>query len=380
MGDATTGGLAGFVWNKLSASDLTYAEYRIGGVSQLTWDKRFTSAEDLEWRHYDSSGVLTGVAMALAYDATDFSNTELQVQNLNVAGNHTVNGTLFVADAADLAPQVVITKDATGTSQLKFRSEASDSWRLTHTSGDDFQINKLAGANVMALSQSTSLARFYAGVQVDGDVTRANGMTTTWGDGTETGTGAQTGSIYTKADAGGITTSSWQVGSAGSGLKWGFKFDTNEALKWQVYNDSGVLQGSAMELTRNANHEQVENRRTRDALDLGTGLVTGDFSLSAGWGTTASVDVAVGTDSWGAVEVTANGTGIAADPTITLTFTDGAWSEAPIAMLQRNDNQTPNPNNSFLTYTTTTTTLVITFRGTPSAGQTYRIEFRCAVS
>lgn len=109
---------------------------------------------------------------------------------------------------------------------------------------------------------------------------------------------------------------------------------------------------------------------------LGDVLVAGDFALSAGWGATGAVTAAGGTDSAGFLEITAAGAGLATNATITLTFADGRWPIAPLALLQRNDVAAPLGSATDITYTTTATTLVITFSGLPVAANVYRFEFR----
>lgn len=72
----------------------------------------------------------------------------------------------------------------------------------------------------------------------------------------------------------------------------------------------------------------------------GTNLVTGDFALSAGWGSTASITTLSGKDSRFSLEITSAGTGQAANPTLTLTFTDGAWPVVPFPLVQDNGSVT----------------------------------------
>ena len=109
----------------------------------------------------------------------------------------------------------------------------------------------------------------------------------------------------------------------------------------------------------------------RIQISTGTGLLAGDFALSAGFGTTASVANITGTDARCRFTVTSAGTGQGADPTITITFTDGAYTVAPFASVQRIAGSQLTVVN---TWTMTTTTIVITFNGTPIDTQTYRYE------
>lgn len=102
-----------------------------------------------------------------------------------------------------------------------------------------------------------------------------------------------------------------------------------------------------------------------------TALVAGDFALAAGWGNAATVSVdANSTDGRWRITVTSNGTGQAANPTITLTFK----KSYPIAMFPmvimgqggtgtkaRIDAGTPSVASCSFQYT----------GGTPAAGSTY---------
>lgn len=104
-------------------------------------------------------------------------------------------------------------------------------------------------------------------------------------------------------------------------------------------------------------------------------LVVGDFVLSAGWGASASIDQlsATATDLSGRLRVTAAGAGLAASPTITLTFKDGAFNSAPFAVVTRTSggSQMTVP----FSVTTTTTTMVLTLEGTPTGGQTFGVHW-----
>jgi Pectate lyase superfamily protein len=87
----------------------------------------------------------------------------------------------------------------------------------------------------------------------------------------------------------------------------------------------------------------------------GTNLVGGDFALSAGWGTTASVTGISGVDSRFRLAITSNGTGQAANPTVVLTFKDGAYAAAPWASYGRGDLAAPTTGYWAMTSRTTTT-------------------------
>lgn len=108
--------------------------------------------------------------------------------------------------------------------------------------------------------------------------------------------------------------------------------------------------------------------------NFGTQLVAGDFVLSAGWGTTAAVTAITGTDAGAVFTVTANGTGIAANPTITLTFHDGTWTNVPLVVSKQVGGT---GQRSDVTDAPTATTWVGTYIGTPVAGSTYIFGFLC---
>lgn len=114
---------------------------------------------------------------------------------------------------------------------------------------------------------------------------------------------------------------------------------------------------------------QFEFKRIKTA--LGTALVAGDFALSAGFGTTATVTGVIGTDQGWTITVTSSGTGQAANPTITLTFHDGTWTLSPITVSKMSGGTGAVTQ---LTESPTATTNVITFQGTPVAASTYVIS------
>ena len=145
--------------------------------------------------------------------------------------------------------------------------------------------------------------------------------------------------------------------------------------------DSGYADMIArdVESTRNviANSSPTnEVRASRIAARDATVVVTGDFSLSAGWGTTATVSSVVtrSRDQRGTLTVSSSGTGQAANPTIVFTFTDGAWTTAaPFATIMREggDQVTVGVRVTAIT----TTSLTMTFDGTPVDTETYVITW-----
>lgn len=105
----------------------------------------------------------------------------------------------------------------------------------------------------------------------------------------------------------------------------------------------------------------------------GTALVSGDFALSAGWGSTAALSAIAGTDTGFTVTVTANGAGIAANPTLTLTYKDGTWTNAPVFTVTRGDGNAPTTGFWIVQAASTATAAIAQFVGLPVAGNTYTI-------
>jgi hypothetical protein len=105
----------------------------------------------------------------------------------------------------------------------------------------------------------------------------------------------------------------------------------------------------------------------------GTALGAGDFALSAGWGAGATVTGVTGSDQGWQMTVTAAGTP-AANPSVTLTFKDGTWTNAPICvskMVGGTGGVTP------LTEAPAATANTLTFQGTPVAASTYILASVC---
>jgi len=93
---------------------------------------------------------------------------------------------------------------------------------------------------------------------------------------------------------------------------------------------------------------------------------TGSYVLSAGWGSTATRGLAAGpdgTDRRARLSVNAAGTGIAANPTVTLTFPT-PYGDIPRARVL----QSAGPTLAPVTWTTSVTQIVFTFNGTPIVG------------
>jgi len=126
-------------------------------------------------------------------------------------------------------------------------------------------------------------------------------------------------------------------------------------------------------LTNGAGTERVNFSRLRTSGP--TAHTTGNDAASAGWGSTASITIE-GTcyDARGRVTVSCSGTGIAANPTLTLTFANGAWPTAPFVTCSRGDSWTTN-TGAWRVTNVTTTTVEFTFVGTPDTGRDFTLDF-----
>lgn len=107
----------------------------------------------------------------------------------------------------------------------------------------------------------------------------------------------------------------------------------------------------------------------------GTVVDSGDFTVSAGWGATASIAVsALSTDTRGFATVTCSGAGIAANPFITFTYADGTFGQAPIFTTTRHDLAAPLAASWNVDSTSDTSTRFY-FTGTPVNGSNYSLAW-----
>lgn len=109
----------------------------------------------------------------------------------------------------------------------------------------------------------------------------------------------------------------------------------------------------------------------------GTNLVAGDFALSAGWGTGASVSAVASTsnDQRGQITVTAGSASFGANPTVTMTFKDGTWTTVPFVQWEGNGGTGLPSGVANTTVANTATTSVLTWLGTPTSGQTFNFQW-----
>lgn len=109
--------------------------------------------------------------------------------------------------------------------------------------------------------------------------------------------------------------------------------------------------------------------------DQGNPCTNGEISHSAGWGTSASITGVVGTGQTCEWTITANATGIAANPTITDTLTNALPSASTVCEMRMAGGT---GTATLIDQTTLSASApVFTFGGTPVAGSTYKIVRRC---
>lgn len=107
----------------------------------------------------------------------------------------------------------------------------------------------------------------------------------------------------------------------------------------------------------------------------GTPHQASDWSLSPEWGTHASVNPQVANDQAGEVLIVPNGTGIKANPTVTLTYKDGRWPLRPInVIVVRSDGNTPK-TAKWEVIRNDADAIEFAFRGTPRVRQNYGLNY-----
>jgi hypothetical protein len=99
-----------------------------------------------------------------------------------------------------------------------------------------------------------------------------------------------------------------------------------------------------------------------------------EFTLSAGWGNTASL-VPTGSFAMGNIQISANGAGLSANPTVVFTFPENeAGSQNPSMVFSRSDG-TIEQAGYWLISSLTPTDVTWVFVGTPVAGQNIGIQW-----
>lgn len=118
----------------------------------------------------------------------------------------------------------------------------------------------------------------------------------------------------------------------------------------------------------------------RFSANLGTVLVATDYAASAGWGTTPTKTAVSGTDTAATFTIVAKAS-VGANPTITLTFHDGTWTNPPVVVVSQFGLQTAagapstTVSNDWMVTSVSATQVVFTYNGTPVANNTYGFSF-----
>ena len=194
--------------------------------------------------------------------------------------------------------------------------------------------------------------------------------------------------LETTVATGGSNTASppFQVG----GSIWNGSTPVQQLYTWQVVPGSGTNPATSYVLTCSGSSGACLADLTgipttkiavaalkRLNVDNATTLTSGAFTLGAGWGSTASIAItnANSKDSAYTVTITTGGTGIAANPTLQITFADGTWTQVPVCK------EIQSGGNDIFSDTTVTarsaTSYTYQYNGTPTTGKTYELTQTC---
>jgi hypothetical protein len=163
---------------------------------------------------------------------------------------------------------------------------------------------------------------------------------------------------------------------------------TSGANKWNVYAQGTAINyfaartlfGTTTDDTSSAVQVSGLVKAKRFSGNLGSVLVATDYVASSGWGTSPTKTAVIGTDTAATFTIVAKAT-VGANPTITLTFHDGTWTNVPVVVVCQVGLQTAagSPttvvSNEWVVTSTTATQVVFTFNGTPVANDTYGFSF-----
>lgn len=280
-----------------------------------------------------------------------------------------------------------IDKLAIEDSHLEFRVDYVRRWRWVHLASNNIALQRWAAGVIVDtpfdVSQSNGVVTMASGASIATNWVFGTTALTIAGASTQILLGDATASgnaqvMFRKGDANNQTFMAFRSGATGTSSTegvWSWQHDSSENI-----NFLRTVAGSVLDTPLRLRYESgtAAGRSgisvTRYYGDLGTAVITGDFALSAGWGTTASVSaIQTGSrDTRGRITVTSSGTGQAANPTIVLTFHDGAYTSAPFAVVCRSGGS---QRSVPVEVTTTSTTMTISFIGTPVAAETYVISY-----
>jgi hypothetical protein len=287
--------------------------------------------------------------------------------SVNLSGNATVGGTLGVAGTSTLTNINATSLSATTGTPLALLSGStgtnlSTSWgraaaevnlAIPSANGFFFTNSDLAGGD-FAIRVSSATNRIYLGA---GSAIAPLGIS-------NTGVnfyGSTSGSTAVKASAAASGTLTLPAATDTLVGKATTDTLTNKTLTSPAISDPTITGVTALKRVR---------------ANQGSALVVGDVgSLSAGWGSTATVSAVAGNDVIGQITLTSNGTGQAVNASFTLTFHDGTWTTAPLCLVVRSDGN--GPSGAMIPNTMTATTATFFFNALPVAGTTYQATFIC---
>jgi len=198
-----------------------------------------------------------------------------------------------------------------------------------------------------------------------GRVLAAGDKHTVWkDDGTEIASLTDAGKL-TLVGVGGLTTGGAIVNTAG-----GLTIIGNSTITGTLGGVTNLtLAGTLTGVTTGTFSNDIQVRRLR--ANQGTTLVPGDITLGSGWGTGPSAPAPAGTDTAGTVVIT-TGTTPSGDADFTLTFTDGAYSVAPVVVVTRSNGTINGAIGVPVNMVLSTTFVKVTVVGPLAASTSYR--------
>ena len=233
--------------------------------------------------------------------------------------------------------------------------------------GDTMLAVRSAGANIFRIMGDGEI--------IAGEAGATHALT---GNTTITGTLTSSGALTVQADGaavtGAVTATTTVTGGTGvTATTGGLTATTGNvtATAGDIIATAGALLAVASE---------VRSRRFKG--EFGTALTSADIALSAGWGATAAPTFLYSNpfDCRGIMRITSTGAGQAANPTVTLTFKNGSFSGGASAVCQRGIGGGAGfggdqPTIPFMMVSSTTTAFIMSFRGTPVAGESYDVWY-----
>lgn len=105
-------------------------------------------------------------------------------------------------------------------------------------------------------------------------------------------------------------------------------------------------------------------------LSAGTEHVAADYTLGGNWGTTPSVSAVAADDRGGRVTVTSGSGTPGANPTVAVTFKDGAYNGVPALVVAKGGTA-----GDWAVTTLSESSVTFTFIGTPAASTAYTLAF-----